>query len=136
MGLERFQRSLAKNTMFRWKNSYTRILCITLIASSILSIIYYLYFSSNEVYFHDEDYATNSHTIQLCKWEPTMPVFFNVKTHLGVNYDAGHWFHMAENLMVEHSILRKKNELANDSLVFYNFDKRKTPKLAHFLYLI
>eukprot|EP01040_Poterioochromonas_malhamensis_P007099 gene7099-7666_t len=53
-----------------------------------------------------------------------MPIFVNVKTQLGVNYDAGHWFHMAENIMVEHSILRKKDQLINNSIIFYNFDKK------------
>lgn len=65
----------------------------------------------------DNDKITN------CNWNDDMPVFFNVRTKLGVNYDAGHWFHMAENIMTQHAILGKKNMLTNNSKVFYNFDK-------------
>lgn len=58
-----------------------------------------------------------------CNWLPGGPVIYNMKTKLGVNYDAGHWFHMAENFMVQHSTLRETNRLTNASVVIYNFDK-------------
>jgi hypothetical protein len=51
------------------------------------------------------------------------PVIYNMRTALGVNYDAGHWFHMSENFMTQHSILRSKNLLTNASDVIYVFDK-------------
>lgn len=30
---------------------------------------------------------------------------FVLQTALGVNYDAGHWFHVAENFMAQHSLV-------------------------------
>jgi len=58
-----------------------------------------------------------------CPWSEGDPVLFHLRTKLGVNYDAGHWFHMAENFMVQHSILRSTNGLTNASIVIYNFDE-------------
>lgn len=72
-----------------------------------------------------------------CKWDAaTDPVLFNLRTKLGVNYEASHWFHIAENFMVHHSILRAKNELANASEVFYNFDKGRDISLASHTFVI
>lgn len=58
---------------------------------------------------------------QQCDWK-NGPVLYNLRTKMGVNYDAGHWFHMAENFMTQHSILREKGLLTNASDVYYNFD--------------
>jgi hypothetical protein len=78
-----------------------------------------------------------------CNWKLGDPVFLNIKTSLGVNYDGGHWFHMSENLMTLHSILRNERtptnshiynselysdryvELSHAREVYYNFDKCK-----------
>ena len=78
-----------------------------------------------------------------CNWKLGDPVFMNIKTSLGVNYDGGHWFHMSENLMTLHTVLRNERtvlnsnvynnelysdryiELSNAKEVFYNFDKCK-----------
>ena len=61
-----------------------------------------------------------------CPWDASHGiVLFNVHTKLGVNYDAGHWFHMAENIMVQHSLLRRVHGLTNATKVYYNFDKGK-----------
>lgn len=62
-----------------------------------------------------------------CHWTPKDPLFFNIHTKLGVNYDAGHWFHMAENIMTYHSVLRSKGQLANASNVIFNFDHADFP---------
>jgi hypothetical protein len=66
---------------------------------------------------------TNSISSQ-CVWKESDPVLYNMKTKMGVNYDAGHWFHMSENFMVQHSVLRKTGHLTNATHVIYNFDKR------------
>lgn len=59
-----------------------------------------------------------------CDWDPIRDsAVFNVKTKLGVSYDGGHWFHMAENLLAEHSANRNRNSLTNTSHIIYNFDK-------------
>lgn len=59
-----------------------------------------------------------------CHWTPSDPIFYNIHTKLGVNYDGGHWFHMAENIMTMHSVLRAQNRLANASTVYFNFDEK------------
>jgi len=43
---------------------------------------------------------------EACIWSPGGPTLYYLRTKLGVNYDAGHWFHMSENLLTAHSILR------------------------------
>mmetsp|Transcript_4543 Transcript_4543/g.6956 ORF Transcript_4543/g.6956 Transcript_4543/m.6956 type:complete len:421 (+) Transcript_4543:126-1388(+) len=43
---------------------------------------------------------------ETCNWREGDPQLFFLKTISGVNYDGGHWFHVAENFMVQHSILR------------------------------
>lgn len=58
-----------------------------------------------------------------CSWKIGGPTIFNMKTSLGVSYEAGHWFHMAENFMVHHSTLRALQLQANSSEIFFNFDK-------------
>ena len=70
-------------------------------------------------------------TLTSCVWEEGGPVLYNIRTKLGVSYEASHWFHMAENVMAQHSILRESNRLANISSlqtagqVFYNFDNKR-----------
>ena len=110
---------------FRWKNQYGWIFVIVLVILSVFYLIYDTYLSSDDRYFHEQNLISSS-TINYCKWDTSMPVFVNVKTKLGVNYDAGHWFHMAENLMVEHALLQRKQGLLNSSIIFYNFDKSKS----------
>jgi hypothetical protein len=58
-----------------------------------------------------------------CVWREGDPVIYHLRTKMGVNYDAGHWFHMAENFMVQRSILRQSKLLSNASHVLYSFDK-------------
>jgi len=99
-------------------------------------LLYFAFISTTEV---TERYGTNRisptnstlptcwkegiSTALNCPWSEGNPVLFHLKTKLGVNYDAGHWFHMAENFMVQHSILRGTNGLTNASVVIYNFDE-------------
>ena len=60
-----------------------------------------------------------------CVWKQRDPVLFHLRTHSGVTYDGGHWFHMSENFMVQHSILRAKDNFATSSEVYFNFDRSK-----------
>jgi len=85
-----------------------------------LFLIYNLFFVANNTWTSNNALPENPST---CKWSEDMPVVFNIKTKLGVNYDAGHWFHMAENIMTQHAILRKQKKLSNHSIIYYNFDK-------------
>jgi hypothetical protein len=118
-------------SLSRWKKplitSVTVIILVLVIALySFISTTEDIYFDQSETSFHDK--KSSSHH---CDVNPSLPAvyLFNIKTKLGVNYDAGHWFHMAENLMVEHSLLRRKNGLidvgnsGNETLILYNFDK-------------
>ena len=47
---------------------------------------------------------------EACIWSPGGPTLYYLRTKLGVNYDAGHWFHMSENLLTAHSILRASRQ--------------------------
>jgi hypothetical protein len=40
-----------------------------------------------------------------------------------VHYDGGQWYHMAENFLVQHSLLKKHQALVDGKSVWYNFDK-------------
>ena len=77
---------------------------------------------------------TSTSTINMCKWTPGGPVFFNLNTKLGVSYEGGHWFHMAENFMTAHSSLRRSGLLANINSTavggeaYYNFDNPRFVK--------
>jgi hypothetical protein len=57
-----------------------------------------------------------------CTWQEGDPTLYHLRTKLGVNYDAGHWFHMSENFLAEHSRLRAMRLAANSSTVFLAFD--------------
>jgi hypothetical protein len=86
----------------------------------IIIILYSLYI--------DKDNFTilnNGLTIKkTCLWDKNKdPVIYKLKTKMGVNYKADHWFHMSENFMTSHSILRQQNRLSNSNHVIYNFDK-------------
>ena len=106
-----------------------RYFCILILVISILIFIlgndygHYLLrgssSSSTSSSILQEDAIIENH----CPWQENDPVLYNMKTKLGVSYEGGHWFHMAENFMVQHSILRREGKLTNASLVYYNFDK-------------
>lgn len=52
-----------------------------------------------------------------------LPALVQIETKLGVTYNAGHWFHMSEVVMTQHSPLLQRKELVNSSIVYVNFDK-------------
>ena len=79
--------------------------------------VYYFNFVTKSVSSAAEDKFIS------CLWEEGDPVLLNLRTKSGVNYEGGHWFHVAENFMVQHSILRSTYRLANSSHVYFNIDK-------------
>jgi len=52
-----------------------------------------------------------------------MPAMFLLKTKLGVTYGGGHWFHMAENFMAQHSVLRAAAGGSTRNSIYFNFDE-------------
>lgn len=66
-----------------------------------------------------------THRHQTCRWSPGGPVVVHLRTKMGVNYDGGHWFHMAENFMAPYSALRAEHRSINASTVYFVFDDRK-----------
>jgi hypothetical protein len=60
---------------------------------------------------------------EVCTWREGDPQLFYLKTTSGVNYDGGHWFHVAENFMVQHAILRSNGGAADASDVYFNTDR-------------
>ena len=82
---------------------------------------YYYYYSITS--YESKTGTDNAINLNNCIWNNNDPVIYNMRTKLGVGYEGGHWFHMAENFMVQHSILRHDGMLTNASNVYYNFDK-------------
>jgi hypothetical protein len=99
---------------------------IVLAAVVGFAAIYYIYTMTASSYVGLETQQTlvDATTLQhRCVWREGDPVIYHLRTKMGVNYDAGHWFHMAENFMVQRSILRQAKLLSNASHVLYSFDK-------------
>jgi hypothetical protein len=64
-----------------------------------------------------------------CKWEEGDPMVILLKTKMGVTYDGGHWFHMAENFMASFSELRANHHTVNSSVVYFVFDAEYVSQL-------
>lgn len=58
-----------------------------------------------------------------CNPSSHSPSFVTLHTKQRVTYDGGQWFHMAENFLVQHSLLKKNKALPLSQQVFYNFDQ-------------
>lgn len=58
-----------------------------------------------------------------CDANAATATLYLMRTSLGVNYDGGHWFHVAENFMAQHSMLRESKRQSDKMNVFYCFDK-------------
>ena len=39
--------------------------------------------------------------VNRCEWKSGDPVLFQIRSMKHVHYDAGHWFHMSENIMIQ-----------------------------------
>ena len=52
--------------------------------------------------------SSGSNALRQCDWQEGDPLFFDLHTKLGVSYEGGHWFHMAENFLTARSALRKQ----------------------------
>lgn len=98
----------------RWKST-----CI------ILSILIALAFLFNLMTNSSNTLLENTHhTPAPCTWSPGDPTLYYLRTKLGVNYDASHWFHMSENFMTQHSILSASRMTTNSSTVYFAFDNQ------------
>lgn len=63
-----------------------------------------------------------------CVWTEGDPQLFHLKTSSGVHYDGGHWFHVAENFMVQHTLMRQRQKktgvgLASSKDVYLSIDR-------------
>lgn len=72
--------------------------------------------------------VTQTHHVT-CVWKEGDPQLFHLKTTSGVHYDGGHWFHVAENFMTQHTLLRQRQQqqgmmgLATSSDVYISMDR-------------
>jgi len=58
-----------------------------------------------------------------CDWNDKSPTIFYLNSKSGVNYEGGHWFHIAENFLVLHSILRSQGRLSNSTVLVLSADR-------------
>lgn len=91
----------------------------------VLLVLFNLFYLTSDKVVHQQRTESGAVTPNSCKWAAgrSQPVIYNLKTALGVSYKGSHWFHMAENFMVQHSILRASGKLTDSDEVYYNFDK-------------
>ena len=80
-----------------------------LLSMLVVSVLIVGVYNAVELVRGISDSPTQHSVPELCQWMPGDPTLYYLRTKLGVNYDAGHWFHMSENFMSAHSILRAKN---------------------------
>lgn len=97
------------------------------IALVVVALIYFTYWNTSQGISSGSLTIASSDPNGIWKYGCTAdaraPVLIHVETKLGVNYNAGHWFHMSELIMTQHAALRKSGALANASAVYVNFDK-------------
>ena len=107
----------------------------TLLFTSITACALFFFFVN--LFFFD-GYNDNSHfrahdvSQKMCSSTSEQPVLYLLRTSSGVNYEGGHWFHIAENFMVLHSILRERNMLTNASEIYISVDKSMQYIESHF----
>ena len=98
--------SLIQKKWFRWSLLLLFVIVILFITQS--------FFGGSEAIFSSMGSGTDlssgsADTIQSsCKYHDDDPELFYLKTISGVHYDGGHWFHVAENFMVQHSLFRSR----------------------------
>lgn len=123
--------------MMRFSNIFLQIFVIICV---VVAISFVTVYSSGLFYFNPPTGTLNPQTdtqlTRLCNWQEGDAVIYHLKTKLGVTYDAGHWFHMSENFMAQHSKLRERNLLSNTSNIIYSFDKGKRRVCLHHIKII
>lgn len=109
---------------FRWKT-----LCSVFLG---VVIVYGLYFLASQIDSIQSTYlllrgstvGIPTHTkFESCTWSEADPQLYHLKLSEHVNFFGSHWFHVAENVLVQHSILRKKDALSTSSEVFLDFER-------------
>lgn len=107
-------------TMF---NSYYSRYIIIVIVILIILLYSHVYLSPTSIVINSTHSIYPSDISSNCSSQYDHYIIYNINVKLQVNYDANHWFHMAENIMTYHSILRSKGRLGkNTSRIIYNFD--------------
>lgn len=127
-------------TMF---NSYYSRYIIIVIVILIILLYSHVYLSptsidinsTHSIFPSDISSSYNSNDKSNCSSQYDHYIIYNINVKLQVNYEANHWFHMAENIMTYHSILRAKGRLGkNTSRIIYNFDTGKSKAMNTSLY--
>ena len=101
-----------------------RSLQIFLFFLILFSILFFNYFS---FFFTNNKKNLKISSRNLCKWrEEEDPQFFFLKTLSSVSYDGGHWFHIAENFMIQSKRNIENNLIGTSSEVYFITDRGKT----------
>lgn len=96
--------------------------CVVVLVLVGILLINFVTFPTSQLPRSDSNVALNHPQSYECKNSGSL-VLFDLRTSMGVSYDASHWFHMAENFMARHSTLRHSNQQASPAVVFYCFDQ-------------
>ena len=107
------------------KPSWSAYFCAVIVIISLF-VIFHLDLDHWHETFDElvgEEISTAGSKNNACKWQAGDPSLYHLKTHLGVNYQGDHWFHIAENFMTQHSILRESKGNTASSTVYIDFDE-------------
>jgi hypothetical protein len=111
---------------FMFMTTFSRFCNITLI---LVLIIFFIYGGNiwGSTKLTSSTMSSHSHH-DTCVWKEGDPQLFHLKTSSGVHYDGGHWFHVAENFMVQHTLMRQRQKsqgigLASSSEVYLSLDR-------------
>ncbi len=75
----------------------------------IIVLLFILVFNSMRI---ENNIVNTTRSVQLCEWKNDDAILYNLKSSPHVNFEGNHWFHVAENFMVQHSILRASDNNA------------------------
>lgn len=108
------------------RSTFGRFINVVIILAVVIFLIYgESMWKSNDALTSSA--ASHSHH-ETCVWKEGDPQLFHLKTSSGVHYDGGHWFHVAENFMVQHTLMRQRQlktgmGLATSSDVYLSLDR-------------
>ena len=105
-----------KNIMIKSLHKVRLIYCFLLFPIFFFFIYNYYYIIINPltVWFS----SINSKHLLRCEGQG-IPHAFLLRTKSGVNYEGGHWFHIAENFMARHSVMLENNLFSNSTSDVY-----------------
>lgn len=88
-----------------------------------ICLFFLLTLSLSTSYWGPFPFLLRGQPLKKCNPTADSPILLNLKTKMRVFYDGGQWYHMAENYLVQHSLLSNQNRLIDGKYVWYNFDK-------------